>query len=154
MQTTTKHSVRKSCSDTTPNNKAPLVSTQKRRSLGSVKPPTTNTCNKQNDKHVWRSPGYCEIPDILGKAYLQPLPIEPKQVIRKKSIIETINNSPARPPWVPARCTANWSPPPPPPIVRHEESGFLKRLKKAIPKITFIELPKNRYIGSKEIGTG
>ncbi|KAI9495150.1 kinase-like domain-containing protein [Zychaea mexicana] len=45
-------------------------------------------------------------------------------------------------------------PPPPPPIVRHEESGFVKRLKKAIPKITLIELPKNRYLGSKEIGTG
>ncbi|KAI8141388.1 kinase-like domain-containing protein [Fennellomyces sp. T-0311] len=169
MHPTTKSSMRKSCSDTTPANKPPVIAPQKRRSLGSVKPPAANA-PKQTDKvcfaiqpcnivsslttqiikqGIWRSPGHCEIPDILGKAYLQPEPEQPKQ--SKKKPAET---GPVRPPWVPARCTADWVPPPPPPIVRHEESAFVKRLKKAIPKIMLIELPKNRYMGSREIGTG
>jgi hypothetical protein len=35
-----------------------------------------------------------------------------------------------------------------------EESTFEKRLKKVIPKIQLVSLPKTRYVGSKEIGTG
>ncbi|CDS07540.1 hypothetical protein LRAMOSA01489 [Lichtheimia ramosa] len=158
-----KDTMRKSCSDSASTNKpAPVVAPLKRRSLGSVKPPppsttpnTTPSQMKKNDKvgwGVWRSPGHCEIPDILGKAYLlQPLTQQdPPKEHKKKSEPAP----PARPPWINARCHADWSPPPPAPIVKHEESTFSKRLKKAIPKIVLIDLPKHRYVGSKEIGTG
>lgn len=34
---------------------------------------------------VWRAPGYCEIPNILGNAYLQPLTPEPPKEPKKKA---------------------------------------------------------------------
>lgn len=143
----------KSCSDVTAVPKSTSTTTTiavKRRSLGSLKSGYNKQHSPATEKPiVWRSPGHCEIPDILGKAYLQPIPPAPKPTTKKQQTPSTI----VRPPWYPA-CGSNWSPSPPPPIVKSDECLFEKRLKKAIPKITLVSSPKSRFIGSKEIGTG
>ncbi|KAI8077415.1 hypothetical protein BDF21DRAFT_48388 [Thamnidium elegans] len=147
--------VRKSCSDRTSKSLVPL-NTIKRRSLGSnnsIKSPTS----QKNPPLIWRSPGHCEIPDILGKAYLEPLTISTTTAttVTNHSIKES---GPKRvqyylgPPWVPAG--SNWTPLPLPPVIRTDETAFEKRLKRALPKIHLVTMPKSRYLGFKEIGTG
>ncbi|KAG0166906.1 signal transducing kinase of the PAK [Apophysomyces sp. BC1015] len=141
--------MQKSCSDTTPALKSTTVNTTKRRSLGSLNPPNSKLLRSCTKKQlIWRSPGHCEIPNILGNAYLQPFPVEP--VPTKKNPTQT---KPSRPPWIPVGCVSTWSPAPAP-VVKPDQTAFEKRLKKAIPKITLIPSPKSRYLGSKEIGTG
>lgn len=124
------------------------ISTIKRRSLGSTSikstTTTTNSPTSQQKSPLWRSPGHCEIPDILGNAYLQPFTTPPPKHNKE--------TGPKRPPWVPAG--ANWTPLPLPPVVRADETAFEKRLKRTLPKIQIVTMPKSRYIGSKEIGTG
>ncbi|KAI8093387.1 kinase-like domain-containing protein [Halteromyces radiatus] len=141
--------MRKSCSDTTAVPKTTTITSVKRRSLGSLKSPTnTKHQPSSTDKPlVWRSPGYCEIPDILGNAYLLPTQPPPKPAVKKQEPPAII-----RPPWYPA-CGSNWSPSPPPPV-KPDETLFEKRLRKAVPSISLISSPKSRFIGSKEIGTG
>ncbi|CAO3651660.1 unnamed protein product [Mucor hiemalis] len=136
---------KKSNSESTFHNKQLTpISTLKRRSLGStsIKSNTTSPITQQKSP-LWRSPGHCEIPNILGNAYLEPFTITPPK--QKET-------GPKRPPWVPAG--ANWTPLPLPPVVRADETAFEKRLKRTLPKIQIITMPKSRYIGSKEIGTG
>ncbi|ORY91829.1 kinase-like domain-containing protein [Syncephalastrum racemosum] len=151
---TSQSSVRQSCSDTTNAKKsAPPVAPLKRRSIGAVKVPLSSP--RQTNKAqpaVWRAPGHCEIPDILGKAYLQPVP-EPSKT-KRTAASSPVSNGLVRPPWVPARCTADWTPAPLAPVIRQEESAFEKRLRKAIPKLSLVTSPRSRYMGSKEIGTG
>ncbi|KAF7724878.1 signal transducing kinase of the PAK [Apophysomyces ossiformis] len=142
--------MQKSCSDTTPGPKSTTVNTTKRRSLGSLNPPNSKllrSCTKKQ-QHIWRSPGHCEIPNILGNAYLQPFSVDPSPTKKKP-----IQSKPTRPPWIPVGCVSTWSSPPTP-VIKPDQSAFEKRLKKAIPKITLISSPKSRYFGSKEIGTG
>ncbi|CAO3586298.1 unnamed protein product [Absidia cylindrospora] len=152
MHQQTETNLNKSCSETTAVPKSTSTTTTiavKRRSLGSLKSINNKQHTTPTDKPaVWRSPGHCEIPDILGKAYLQPSQPPPKHVAKKQP-------PPAitRPPWYPA-CCSNWSPSPPPPVVKADECLFEKRLRKAIPKIVLVSSPKSRLIGSKEIGTG
>ncbi|KAI8343333.1 kinase-like domain-containing protein [Chlamydoabsidia padenii] len=145
--------LQQSCSETTAVPKSASTTTTiavKRRSLGSLKSLANKHHNTPSEKPaVWRSPGHCEIPDILGKAYLQPAQPPPKHVTKKQTTAPVI----VRPPWYPA-CGSNWTPSPPTPVIKHDETLFEKRLRKAIPKITLIATPKSRFIGSKEIGTG
>ncbi|GAA5808248.1 hypothetical protein MFLAVUS_001636 [Mucor flavus] len=145
----TNSTVRKSCSDRTSKSLVPL-NTMKRRSLGSnnsIKSPTS----QKNPPLIWRSPGHCEIPDILGKAYLEPLTIS--TTTATTATTHSIKESgPKRPPWVPAG--SNWTPLPLPPVIRTDETAFEKRLKRALPKIHLVTMPKSRYLGFKEIGTG
>ncbi|CEP18747.1 hypothetical protein [Parasitella parasitica] len=177
--------VRKSRSEMTSkqhlnNNNKQLLSA-KRRSLGSSSIKSTQTaashqvgrtpCNatlSQNKsfkpKTHWRSPGHCEIPNILGNAYLEPFTISSRQLKHINQLNhqhqhhhhqqqqQQHENSPKRPPWVPVGY--NWTPSPLPPVVRTDETAFEKRLKKALPKIHLVTMPKSRYIVSKEIGTG
>ncbi|GAA5804487.1 hypothetical protein HPULCUR_009982 [Helicostylum pulchrum] len=154
----TNSTVRKSCSDRTSKSLVP-INTMKRRSLGSnnsIKSPTTS---QKNPPLIWRSPGHCEIPDILGKAYLEPLTISTTTATTATTTTHSIKESgPKRvqynlgPPWVPAG--SNWTPLPLPPVIRTDETAFEKRLKRALPKIHLVTMPKSRYLGFKEIGTG
>ncbi|KAL1926466.1 hypothetical protein VTP01DRAFT_5795 [Rhizomucor pusillus] len=153
---TTRKPVQKSCSDSTATalassakkRNSTTAGTVKRRSLGSIKP-NSLLGSKAPAKSVWRAPGHCEIPDILGNAYLLPAPEPRKDPPKKKE-----TGAPTRPPWIPACCKADWTPAPPAPVLRKQDSAFVKRLRKAIPKLTLIDAPRNRYQGSKEIGTG
>ncbi|KAI9309149.1 kinase-like domain-containing protein [Cunninghamella echinulata] len=152
----------KSSSDTKTFLKKDIIkaSTPKQRSTGSLKTNITTTSTTKNNNNktkqqkntekplIWRSPGHCEIPDILGKAYLQPISLPTKPVVKK-----TMKPANIKPPWYPVSYN-NWSQNPFPPIVSTRENPFEKRLRKAIPSITLISQPKSRYIGNKEIGTG
>ncbi|KAI9483006.1 MAG: kinase-like domain-containing protein [Benjaminiella poitrasii] len=142
-----KSNVRKSHSDIT-SDKIVTKQQNNRRSLG------LNSVKSQPQKIqplIWRSPGHCEIPDILKMVpRLEPINIPP-QSENKRSIIEK-EAGPKRPPWIPVG--SNWTPSPLPPVVRAEETAFEKRLKRVLPKIEIISLPKSRYTECKEIGTG
>ncbi|OBZ86544.1 Serine/threonine-protein kinase STE20 [Choanephora cucurbitarum] len=103
---------------------------------------------------IWRSPGYCEIPDILKSTYLVPFTItssEPKRKTTEPKRKVLINNR-MKPPWI--SVGSNWTPLPPPPIIRNEANGFEKRLRQSIPKLQVVSMPHLRYVGSKKIGTG
>ncbi|CAO3639065.1 unnamed protein product [Cunninghamella blakesleeana] len=97
---------------------------------------------------IWRAPGHCEIPDILGKAYLQPSPPPSKPVIKNQTKPTNI-----KPPWYPVSYN-NWNQNPLPLTINISENPFEKRLRKVIPSINLVSQPKSRFIGSKEIGTG
>ncbi|KAI7894503.1 kinase-like domain-containing protein [Mucor mucedo] len=138
MPTTTKSNITaKSCSEMTMKSQA----NTKRRSLGSN---SIKSHPAMKTPLIWRSPGHCEIPNILGNAYL-----EPSITIQTNHHKES---GPKRPPWVPAG--SNWTPSPLPPVVRTDECAFEKRLKRTLPKINLVSMPKSRYLGFKEIGTG
>ncbi|KAG2191331.1 hypothetical protein INT46_010227 [Mucor plumbeus] len=148
--------VRKSRSELTSkqhlnNNNKQLLSA-KRRSLGSNSIKSTQTTTGQQPKIHWRSPGHCEIPNILGNAYLEPFTMSTRQLNQINHHNKQHENGPKRPPWVPVGF--NWTPSPLPPVIRTDETAFEKRLKKTLPKIQLVTIPKSRYIGSKEIGTG
>ncbi|KAK4516524.1 uncharacterized protein ATC70_011498 [Mucor velutinosus] len=158
--------VRKSRSELTSkqhlNNNNKQILSNKRRSLGSNSIKSTQTAVNHQPKTHWRSPGHCEIPNILGNAYLEPFTISDRQLNHINQLThhqhqhqhqhhQQHESGPKRPPWVPAY---NWTPSPLPPVIRTDETAFEKRLKKALPKIHLVTMPKARYVGAKEIGTG
>ncbi|KAI8343453.1 kinase-like domain-containing protein [Chlamydoabsidia padenii] len=75
-------------------------------------------------------------------------------ITSKRRSLGSLNHkqqAPTKPPWYPA-CYTNWTPTLP--VIKPDESLFETRLRKAIPRITLVSVPKSRFIGSKEIGTG
>ncbi|KAH8556917.1 kinase-like domain-containing protein [Umbelopsis sp. PMI_123] len=102
---------------------------------------------------VWRAPGHCEIPDILGKAYLRPalnktLPKAPQPIPTKKHLQST------RPPWL-SPCKNETIPELPPVSKQRPTFDFEKRIRKTIPKITLKTTnPRSQYTSELEIGTG
>ncbi|KAG1113661.1 hypothetical protein G6F42_014401 [Rhizopus arrhizus] len=127
------------------------ILSNKRRSLGSNSIKSTQTAVNHQPKTHWRSPGHCEIPNILGNAYLEPFTISDRQLKHVNQLNHHHQNQqpqqhesgPKRPPWVPAY---NWTPSPLPPVIRTDETAFEKRLKKTLPKIHLVSMPKTSYL--------
>ncbi|KAI8880254.1 kinase-like protein [Backusella circina FSU 941] len=127
----------------------------KRRSTGCLRrasfysTKSTDT-NNPNGKEIWRSPGFYEIPNILGPdCYLKP---EPYQGKKKYSLREYPKNPISDKPWVPVGASTEI--PQLPPLVR-SENEFERKVRKALPKVQVSTLdPRNKYAGFKEVGTG
>ncbi|KAI9261111.1 kinase-like domain-containing protein [Sporodiniella umbellata] len=150
-------SLQKSKSESTCQPDNLTFSTLKRKSTGTIRhsmsitstSPTTTSSNK-----VWRPPGHCEIPDILGHAYLKPSPPVALD-LRPTDITKQVSKRP-------------WYPPSPhceipdlPPIQRYtikataNSNRLEAKLRKLLPKIPIhISDPASRYRHLKEIGTG
>ncbi|KAI9007433.1 kinase-like domain-containing protein [Phycomyces nitens] len=98
-------------------------------------------------KGAWRSPGCCEIPNILGHAYLGPDPpavFDLRPLELKKQICKR--------PWYPP--SPHYNVPQLKPLARHE-TRFERTVKKMLPKQTVRSSdPRSRYDQFKEIGTG
>ncbi|KAI7861293.1 kinase-like domain-containing protein [Spinellus fusiger] len=99
------------------------------------------------NKDTWRSPGYCEIPNILGHAYLGPDPpaaFDLRPLELEKRICKR--------PWYPP--SPHYNVPQLPPLTRHENK-FERIVRKMLPKQTVrVSDPRTRYDQFKEIGTG
>ncbi|KAI8584390.1 hypothetical protein K450DRAFT_219635 [Umbelopsis ramanniana AG] len=103
-------------------------------------------------KEIWRAPGVCEIPDILGKAFLRPeLPTasETTLTLREPNAAKCIS----RRPWLPPNPHADI--PALPPLVR-SENEFQRAIRKSLPKVRVptVTNPKAMYTNFSEIGTG
>ncbi|CAM0142369.1 hypothetical protein VKS41_002138 [Umbelopsis sp. WA50703] len=103
-------------------------------------------------KEIWRAPGVCEIPDILGKAFLRPeLPTasETTLTLRESNAAKCISPRP----WLPPNPHADI--PALQPLVR-SENEFQRIIRKTLPKVRVptTSNPKNIYSGFSEIGTG
>ncbi|CDH59527.1 hypothetical protein RO3G_01252 [Lichtheimia corymbifera JMRC:FSU:9682] len=102
-------------------------------------------------KEVWRPPGFYEIPNILGNAFLKPEPMA--------SAAKTYSLRPYTPgkhiskkPWLSVGPHSEI--PQLPPLAR-TENEFERRIRKALPKVQVSSLdPRNKYGNFKEIGTG
>ncbi|KAI8356683.1 kinase-like domain-containing protein [Blakeslea trispora] len=137
--------LRKSCSEQQQQHKRPKSHMTKRRSLGNSQCSNHHTNNQRSVKTPhWRSPGYCEIPNILKSTYLLPFTIPSTKYVNHYLF--------SKPPWI--SVGSNWTPLPLPPIIRNDENGFEKRIRQSIPKIQVVSKPHERYVGSKKIGTG
>ncbi|KAI8376189.1 uncharacterized protein BYT42DRAFT_377824 [Radiomyces spectabilis] len=81
------HKTTQSQSDTTKHTPKSFPSHVKRCSLGSItgtKKPISSIHHAE--KTIWRSPGHCEIPNILGNAYLQLKPVEQHRPKKSKPL--------------------------------------------------------------------
>ncbi|KAG2199779.1 hypothetical protein INT46_003747 [Mucor plumbeus] len=122
----------------------------KRKSTGnlrqSISQQSSISRSTSNNK-IWRPPGHCEIPDILGNAYLKPSPPVAFD-LRPTDIAKQVSKRP-------------WYPPSPhckipdlPPLVRNENK-LESKLRKLLPKVSIRSSdPSARYANFKEIGTG
>lgn len=154
--------MRKSASETTDalsQRRISSVSIPKRQSLGAMRQTTEGrlsrgTARRQSaPSKVWRAPGNCEIPNILGNAFLRPAvnqssSQQPTPIFTKKKIQST------RPPWFgPSK---NETIPEPPPLSKQKPAfDFEKRIRKAVPKISLKATnPRSQYTSEVEIGTG
>ncbi|OBZ86943.1 Serine/threonine-protein kinase pakA [Choanephora cucurbitarum] len=126
----------------------------KRKSTGNLRqsvcspssisrPSNTTTTSK-----IWRPPGHCEIPDILGNAYLKPSPpvsfdLRPTDIAKQVS----------KRPWYPP--SPNFKIPDLPPVVR-TENKLEAKLRKILPSKVSVRSsdPSARFANFKEIGTG
>ncbi|KAI7876082.1 kinase-like protein [Lichtheimia hyalospora FSU 10163] len=132
--------------------------TMKRRSTGCLRrgsflDASSKSITSQGgiSKEVWRPPGFYEIPDILGNAFLKPEPMA--------SAAKTYSLRPYTPgkhiskkPWLSVGPHSEI--PQLPPLAR-TENEFERRIRKALPKVQVSSLdPRNKYGNFKEIGTG
>ncbi|KAI9356927.1 kinase-like domain-containing protein [Pilaira anomala] len=126
----------------------------KRRSTGNIQQSmsqaatATTTTTSTTSTKIWRPPGHCEIPDILGNAYLKPSPpvsfdLRPTDIAKQVS----------KRPWYPP--SPNYQIPTPPPVKR-TENKLEAKLRKILPKRVSVRSsdPSTRYTNFKEIGTG
>ncbi|GAA5807135.1 hypothetical protein MFLAVUS_000486 [Mucor flavus] len=120
----------------------------KRRSTGNIQQSMSQTTTTTTSTKIWRPPGHCEIPDILGNAYLKPSPpvsfdLRPTDIAKQVS----------KRPWYPP--SPNYQIPSPPPVKR-TENKLEAKLRKILPKRVAVRSsdPSTRYTNFKEIGTG
>ncbi|KAI9475850.1 MAG: kinase-like domain-containing protein [Benjaminiella poitrasii] len=148
-------------SNSEPNNNKRSLSvineSKRRQSTGALKraQSSKNDTNNQrpsfNNKKAWRSPGSCcEIPDILGNAYLKPsLPTTNSFDLRPLDLSKQITKKPWYPP------NPYYQIPPLPPLNRWLGNKFEANIRKLLPRIpVFTSNPHTRYGQFKEIGTG
>ncbi|CDS12136.1 hypothetical protein LRAMOSA04331 [Lichtheimia ramosa] len=121
----------------------------KRKSTGNLTRTTSFLHSASGNKDIWRPPGCCEIPDILGNAYLRPSPAVAFH-LRPRDPSKQITKRP-------------WYPPSPyfeiPQLPSLAQSGtgnkFEIRLRKLLPKTPVRSSdPRLRYTNFEEIGTG
>ncbi|KAI9256700.1 kinase-like domain-containing protein [Sporodiniella umbellata] len=143
------------------NNHFSVLAYAKRKSTGSLRhtslsrsPSSCSTTASTTSSKIWRPPGHCEIPDILGHAYLKPSPPVALD-LRPTDISKQVSKRPWYPPS--PRCQI----PDLPPLKRQTakstaQSNRLEvRLKKLLPKIPVSATdPTVRYGQFKEVGTG
>lgn len=100
---------------------------------------------------MWRPPGFYEIPNILGNAFLKPEPMaSAAKTYRLRPY--TPNKHISKKPWLSVGPHSEI--PQLPPLVR-TENEFERRIRKALPKVQVSSLdPRNKYGDFKEIGTG
>ncbi|KAG2225880.1 hypothetical protein INT45_006576 [Circinella minor] len=122
----------------------------KRKSTGNLRRASSfchSTTSGAGSKDIWRPPGCCEIPDILGNAYLKPSPAvafnlrpnDPSKRVTKR-------------PWYPP--SPHYEIPQLPPLAR-AENKFESKMRKLLSKTTVRSTdPRTRYTNFKEIGTG
>ncbi|KAL1933214.1 hypothetical protein VTP01DRAFT_7304 [Rhizomucor pusillus] len=135
--------------------------TIKRRSTGCLRRTSLNSTGSRaacsvvsqgRTKEAWRPPGFYQIPDILGNAFLKPepyIPAEKTYSLRQSNPSKNISKRP----WIPVGPQSEI--PQPPPLVAKAENLFERRIRKALPKIQVSSLdPNNKYTDFKEIGTG
>ncbi|KAM3584636.1 hypothetical protein VKS41_003443 [Umbelopsis sp. WA50703] len=128
--------------------------TQRRCTTGSLKHTTslsrsTNSSASHLKQGIWRPPGNCEIPDILGNAFLKPALITSELASTLRSY-NTEKMVPKRP-WYPPSSHATI--PNLQPVVR--KNDFENKIKKALPKYAVASAnPRTMYQGFSEIGTG
>ncbi|CDS11995.1 hypothetical protein LRAMOSA04191 [Lichtheimia ramosa] len=127
--------------------------TMKRRSTGCLRRSsflsTKSSVGSGSGKEAWRPPGFYEIPDILGNAFLKPEPSNEKTYSLRPY---TPNKHISKKPWLPVGPHSEI--PQLPPLVR-TENEFERRIRKALPKTQVSSLdPRNKYSNFKEIGTG
>ncbi|KAI7889812.1 kinase-like domain-containing protein [Mucor mucedo] len=123
----------------------------KRKSTGNLHQQSMSqtTCmSRSTTTKIWRPPGHCEIPDILGNAYLKPSPpvsfdLRPTDIAKQVS----------KRPWYPP--SPNYQIPNLPPVKR-SQNKFEAKLRKLLPKKISIRSsdPSSRYTDYKEVGTG
>ncbi|KAI8144187.1 kinase-like domain-containing protein [Fennellomyces sp. T-0311] len=122
----------------------------KRKSTGNLRRASSfchSTASGAGSKELWRPPGCCEIPDILGNAYLKPSPAvafhlrpnDPSKQVTKR-------------PWYPPN--PHYEIPQLPPLAR-AENKFESKMRKLLSRTTIRSTdPRTRYSNFKEIGTG
>ncbi|KAI9310644.1 kinase-like domain-containing protein [Dichotomocladium elegans] len=128
----------------------------KRRSTGCLRRQSFMNASTKSSVNggpakVWRPPGFYEIPDILGNAFLKP---EPPASSEKTFSLRPYTPSKhiSKKPWLPVGPQPDI--PQLPPLVR-TENEFERKMRKAIPKVQVSTLdPRNKYADLKEIGTG
>ncbi|CEG71035.1 Putative STE/STE20/PAKA protein kinase [Rhizopus microsporus] len=128
----------------------------KRKSTGNLRQSisqTSSVMTQTSQNKIWRPPGHCEIPDILGHAYLKPSPpvafdLRPTDISKRVS----------KRPWYPP--SPHYEIPELPPLKRSTlktrgQNQLEAKLKKLLPKIPVCTSdPVSRYTHFKEIGTG
>ncbi|KAI8081873.1 kinase-like domain-containing protein [Gilbertella persicaria] len=122
-----------------------LVSTKRRQSTGVLSKKPSCIYQKQT---VWRSPGgACEIPDILGHAYLKPdLPVTFH--LRPLELAKQITKKPWYPP------NPYYTIPPLPPLTR-SNNKLENKIRTMVPKLPLsCSDPHERYNQFEDIGTG
>ncbi|KAI8147728.1 kinase-like domain-containing protein [Fennellomyces sp. T-0311] len=99
-------------------------------------------------KHAWRSPGHCQIPDVLGNAYLKPeLPMS--YDLRPVDVSKRVSNRPWYPP------SPYYEIPQPPPLTQRADNEFERKLRKVLKNVRVRTAdPRLRYSHFQEIGTG
>ncbi|KAI9311545.1 kinase-like domain-containing protein [Dichotomocladium elegans] len=126
----------------------------KRKSTGNLKRASSFCQQRQAatmsgvNKDIWRPPGYYEVPDILGHAYLKPSPTVPfnlRQADSSKQITKR--------PWYPPN--PHYEIPQLQPLAR-PENKFESKMRKMLSAKTSVHTsdPRARYTDFKEIGTG
>ncbi|CAO3660880.1 unnamed protein product [Umbelopsis vinacea] len=133
--------MRKSASETTNTNsqrRLSGVNIPKRQSLGAIRQTSGKLDfpeDRLDDRALpSRAPGNCEIPNILGNAYLRP--------------------ATKKPPWL-GPCKNEIIPELPPVTKQRPTFDFEKRIHKAIPKVPLKTTnPRSQYTSELEIGTG
>ncbi|CAO3682487.1 unnamed protein product [Rhizopus stolonifer] len=131
----------------------------KRKSTGNLRQslsrsPSSCSSTSSTSSKIWRPPGHCEIPDILGHAYLKPSPPVALD-LRPTDITKQVSKRPWYPPS--PRCQI----PDLPPLKRQtakttaNSNRLETKLRKLLPKIPVSTSdPLVRYTHFKEVGTG